>query len=311
MDTETARAMRVEVALTPAFVPDGAGARDAVFVAIDVVRATTTLCVAFEAGVRRVYVAAGIEEARAAKGRLGVGCLLAGEVGGLAPEGFDLGNSPAEMAGRGLDGAELIFATTNGTRALRACAHARTTLAGSLRNATALAAAALAAAGMPGVHAGGDDGTRDSVAHGGASEGSADGGAPDIVLVCAGRGDWPSYDDTLCAGWLVAECERLAAEAGIRVTVGEGARIARAVTGRLETGSALVEALASSDAGRAVEHVGLAGDLAWCADVNASQVVPRVVGVRDGGALLVVEAGPRPYQGESGGAGRGRGGRTL
>jgi 2-phosphosulfolactate phosphatase len=311
VELETTRTLRIDVALTPAFVARGAGARDAVYVAIDVVRATTTLCVAFESGVRRVYVAAGIDGARAAKERLGAGYLLAGEVGGLAPEGFDLGNSPAEVAGRDLEGAALIFATTNGTQALRACARGRATLAGSLRNATAVMEAALVEAGPPRTHEDGEQEAMQIAVHGGASEAGVDSGAPDIVLVCAGRGDRPAYDDTLCAGWLVAECQRLAAEVGLRVTLGEGARIARAVAGGVETGRALIAALASSDAGRAVERVGLVGDLAWCADVNASHVVPRVMGARDGGALLMVEAETVAPRGDSGGSGRAESGRAL
>jgi 2-phosphosulfolactate phosphatase len=254
-----------------------------------------------------VYVAGGIDEARAAKRTLGVGHLLAGELGGVAPPGFDLGNSPAEMAGRVLHGTALIFATTNGTRALRACAHGRATLAGSLRNATAVMAAALAAAARPDERADDDMSTAPPEESAGSSEATVDDRPPDIVLVCAGRGDRPAYDDTLCAGWLVAECQQLAAKAGLRMTLGEGARIARGVVGHRQPGPSLVEALDLSDAGRALERVGLAGDLAWCADVNASAIVPRVVGTRGGGTLLVVEAGnlpPQnaPPQGDSGGA---------
>ena len=48
---------------------------------------------------------------------------------------------------------------------------------------------------------------------------------------------------------------------------------------------------ACSFAAAAIRRVGLAGDLAWCADVDVAAVVPRVTGVEAG--LLVVEATPR------------------
>lgn len=62
---------------------------------------------------------------------------MAGEVGGLPPEGFDLGNSPREV--EEVVGKTVVMATTNGTRAAHAALGARHILLGSLQNARAVA----------------------------------------------------------------------------------------------------------------------------------------------------------------------------
>jgi len=64
-------------------------------VVVDVIRATTLAVTAAVAG-RRCLVAAGPEEAFAIRMRLG-GALLAGELGGDMPSGFDMNNSPADL----------------------------------------------------------------------------------------------------------------------------------------------------------------------------------------------------------------------
>ena len=47
---------------------------------------------------------------------------------------FDLGNSPREFTPEKVRGKTIVSTTTNGTRALRACAGAKTVLAGSFLN---------------------------------------------------------------------------------------------------------------------------------------------------------------------------------
>jgi 2-phosphosulfolactate phosphatase len=84
---------------------------------VDVLRASSTIVTLLERGCERVVVAAHLEEARALRRRL-PGYLLCGEAGGLPPEGFDYGNSPAEFSLLDLRGQSAILATTNGTRAI-------------------------------------------------------------------------------------------------------------------------------------------------------------------------------------------------
>jgi 2-phosphosulfolactate phosphatase len=91
-----------------AFTPAEAKAAD-VAVVIDVLRATTTATQALASGYRRVLCVDSLERAlrMRAKGRL-----LAGEQHGRMPPGFDLGNSPGDVAKDSAE--ELVLATTNG-----------------------------------------------------------------------------------------------------------------------------------------------------------------------------------------------------
>jgi 2-phosphosulfolactate phosphatase len=96
-----------------AFTPDEA-AKAPTGIVIDVIRATSTICQALDAGYERVWCAAEVEDARAL--RVNGEVTLGGERRGVRIDGFDLGNSPAEyLAPRS---STLALSTTNGTRAI-------------------------------------------------------------------------------------------------------------------------------------------------------------------------------------------------
>lgn len=123
----------IDAVLTPAEIDtlpqrDLAGTTAVVF---DVLRATSSMAMAIEHGVREIFPVRTVEEARQFKRKL-AGALLGGERHGDRIDGFDLGNSPLEY--RGALPPRLIMTTTNGTIALRACDGARETLAGTLLN---------------------------------------------------------------------------------------------------------------------------------------------------------------------------------
>jgi phosphosulfolactate phosphohydrolase-like enzyme len=60
--------------------------------------------------------------------------------------------------------------------------------------------------------------------------------------------------------------------------LGEGARIALAVWREIEQADDLRGALASSRAGRTIAAIGLEADLDACAAVDATDIVPALVG---------------------------------
>jgi 2-phosphosulfolactate phosphatase len=120
----------IDVVFTPETVrPTG------VVVVVDVLRATSTIVAALEAGYRNVLCTRTPERARELAGP---GRRLAGERGALAIPGFDRGNSPVFAGDReGAD--ELVLCTTNGTPALlHAVSCADDVLVGSLLNLEAL-----------------------------------------------------------------------------------------------------------------------------------------------------------------------------
>ena len=134
--------MKIEAILTPAELPALArrDVRGAACVVFDVLRATSTFVTALRNGAKAVIPAAEISEALAIR-KNQPDVLLAGERDGVkiraAQTGgtdFNLGNSPREFTPETVRGRTIVSTTTNGTRALRACARAQTILAGSFLN---------------------------------------------------------------------------------------------------------------------------------------------------------------------------------
>ena len=101
-----------------AFTPTDAKPADVVVV-IDVLRATTTATQALASGYQRVLCVDSLERALRMRAR---GRVLAGEQHGKMPPGFDLGNSPAEVA-RDCGTGELVLATTNGAPTIVEASH--------------------------------------------------------------------------------------------------------------------------------------------------------------------------------------------
>jgi phosphosulfolactate phosphohydrolase-like enzyme len=118
---------------------------DAVCVVFDIFRATSSMITALANGASVIIPVAEIPEALAIR-RQDPDVLLAGERDGLRIRAvltggidFDLGNSPREFIREKVAGKAIAITTTNGTRALRACAHAKMVLVGSFLNLRATA----------------------------------------------------------------------------------------------------------------------------------------------------------------------------
>jgi 2-phosphosulfolactate phosphatase len=112
----------------------------ATVVVIDVLLATTTLLTILENGARSVLPVASLEEAEEVGGRLDRRrTLRGGEQDAQKIEGYDLGPYPKEYAPEVVEGKDVIFVTTNGTRAISGASSAKKLLIGCLRNAPAVA----------------------------------------------------------------------------------------------------------------------------------------------------------------------------
>ncbi len=108
-------------------------------VVLDVILATTTLVTIFENGARKVFVAGSVEESERICAPLDASTLIrGGEQGGFMVEDFDLGPLPEEYPPEVVSGKDVVFVTTNGTRALAASSEADKVLVGSMRNAPAV-----------------------------------------------------------------------------------------------------------------------------------------------------------------------------
>lgn len=99
-------------------------------VVIDVLRAFTTAAYAFGAGAADITLVATVAEAFALR-KSNPEMLIMGEVDGLPVEGFDLSNSPTEIASQDLAGRHLIQRTSSGTQGVVLSRNANTLLTGS------------------------------------------------------------------------------------------------------------------------------------------------------------------------------------
>ena len=113
---------------------------EAVCIVFDILRATTSMTHALANGATAVIPVCEIAEAVAMK-RHRSEVALAGERDGIriraAQSGgydFDFGNSPREFDADKVRGKSIVWTTTNGTRALQACAGARKVFVGSFAN---------------------------------------------------------------------------------------------------------------------------------------------------------------------------------
>ena len=89
-------------------------------VVIDVLRATTTIATALDAGAEAVQAFSDIDELMQQSDLwLSEKRLRAGERGGKKVDGFDLGNSPLDCTPNLVKNKRLFLTTTNGTRALQ------------------------------------------------------------------------------------------------------------------------------------------------------------------------------------------------
>ena len=155
------------------------GARDArgLTVIIDVFRAFSTACYAFNAGIERIYPVGNIDFAFQLK-KLHPDYLLIGERNEQKPAGFDFGNSPTHIINSGFRAKNMIHTTSSGTQGIANAYNADEIITGSFVNAGAICR--YIKARNPGT----------------------------VSLVCMGYAcEYPTAEDTLCAEFIKNELE--------------------------------------------------------------------------------------------------------
>jgi 2-phosphosulfolactate phosphatase len=103
-------------------------------IVIDVIRAFTVSHLAFLRGVREIILVNTVEEAWTLK-RSNPDYLLAGEIGGLAIENFELDNSPYTFSQASLENRTVVQKTSNGVKATLQALNAELILVTGLSNA--------------------------------------------------------------------------------------------------------------------------------------------------------------------------------
>jgi 2-phosphosulfolactate phosphatase len=230
---------RVNVAVTPSVV--AIGLRGLVVVAIDVLRATTTITRALEHGAQAVIPCLEPEDAIAVRNRVGRDrVLLGGERESRKINGFDLDNSPASYTAKVVSGKTVAFTTTNGTRALQRVGHAGASAVycGSLNNREAVVLAL----------------------------GQID--AREALLVCAGQDGEFSFEDFFCAGAIATLCsQRFPA-----VTLSDAALAASVTFRNGET--RIADAIGSGEHAQSLATLGFGADIVDAARLDTSTIVP-------------------------------------
>ena len=244
----SSRSLDFDVAMLPAMVH---GAESRVCVVVDVIRASSTVVALFERGCREVLLSRDTGAVdRTGKDGVPVS-VCAEEVSGLAASDADFSPSLMSVAARNLSGHRVFLRTTNGTAAIHyivACG-AKSVLVGSLMNLASVMRQAVDAATSLGT---------------------------DVVVVCAGRDGGTTFalDDVYCAGRLIAEGERIAAERGIPVTQRDSAKAAVTLAGAY--GGAL-QAFSGASSAEVLRRANCEADIALCARDNICDVVPGLV----------------------------------
>ena len=137
-----------------------------IVVVIDILRATSAICTAFENGAASIIPVATVPEARTYKEK---GYLVAAERDGYVLDFADFGNSPFNFTREKVAGKTIVYSTTNGTGIIKMAASAGYIIIGSFLNISALT-------------------------------GWISKQEKDVVLFCAGWKNRFNIEDTICAG---------------------------------------------------------------------------------------------------------------
>ncbi len=249
--------MQITVSLLPSSVPPPPS-EAAIAVVVDVLRATTVMAVAVEAGATQVVTFAEVPAARAYAAGAPLHLqsrrpMLAGERHCRRLPGFDLGNSPAEYTADAVGARTLVLTTTNGTQALVAALPYPTVLTAAFVNLEAVLRRL----------------AQETVAQ-----------ETVVQVICAGTEGAITGEDALCAGAVVANCQQ---RWQARPANDEAALVADAwrhhfpVPDQIPSVQ-LTGLLAASQGGRNLRDRGFGDDIARCAAVNQIAALPQRIG---------------------------------
>jgi 2-phosphosulfolactate phosphatase len=108
---------------------------NAIVVIVDILRATTAICTAFENGAIKIIPVAKVEDTYHYKAS---GFKIAGERDGIVIPGADFGNSPFNFTRENVHGQSIVITTTNGTQAIEMAKDCQQVIIGSFLNIDAI-----------------------------------------------------------------------------------------------------------------------------------------------------------------------------
>lgn len=230
--------MNIEMYLTPEdFAPEILKGKIAVV--IDVLRATTTITTAFQNGCHQVIPVAEVETARKlAAVQSKETTLLCGERDGIKLPGFHLGNSPEEYRTEVVKNKTIIFTSTNGSRMLTQSRESHLTLIAAFVNITRVVEFLVQQ-------------------------------AQDFVILCAGRQNQFSLEDTVCGGMIIHQLYKLIPK---QIRINDLVLSAMILYQKFENN--ILQMLNLSMHGRYLAKIGFNQDLITCANIDSVALVP-------------------------------------
>jgi len=233
--------VRVDVYPTVVNIPPAEELAGKAAVAIDVLRATSTIITALSHGADTVVPVLQPEEAfQVVRDNPDRRFVLGGERKSVLIPGFHLGNSPLEYTESRVGGLPVLFTTTNGTRAIRRAGSADEVFVAAFLNAPAVAKALLAL-------------------------------GKDVAICCAGTHDQFSLEDAGCAGAIL----HYMSGPESHLELNDMGYIARELFRTFE--GRVAEILHTSEHGQALLKLGLQEDLLFCAQLGTSTLLPKFV----------------------------------
>jgi len=230
--------MRIDTQLVPS-APNPNLLFDRVVVIIDVLRATSVVLHAMSEGASEVLPLASVEEAlQMAKAFPRGSVLLGGERGSGNIPGFDLGNSPRDYVAEKVKEKKLILTTTNGTKAFHLVSSGKEILVGSFFNIGAVAQRCLES-------------------------------GKDLLIFASGDEGNFSLEDTLCGGMLI---DLITEKRKKSISLTDASQCAQILYQKFKNN--LLEAFHLSRHGKELINRGFEDDLAYCARIDISSLVP-------------------------------------
>lgn len=121
----------VEVCFSPRLYNHKLTSGEFTTVVVDILRATTSICAAFDHGVKEIIPVSGLDEAKAMKEK---GFFIACERNGEVLDFADIGNSASDFIRDDIKDESVVFSTTNGTKTINMARDASEVLIGSFVN---------------------------------------------------------------------------------------------------------------------------------------------------------------------------------
>ncbi len=229
---------KLEVCYSPALFPVYYQSKDCIVVIIDIFRATSAICTAFEHGVNSIIPVASMEEAKEYKQK---GYIVAAERNGEIVDGFDMGNSPFSYMDPGIKGKDIVLTTTNGTKAIERAKAADKVIIGSFLNISAVI-------------------------------NYLNKQNKNVILLCAGWKDRFNMEDTLFAGAVIKKLSQNPIFSGLA----DSSLAAMELYKQAE--SDLNSFLANTSHRRRLEKLDLDKDIEYCLRMDLSDKVPTFKG---------------------------------